>query len=382
VPWRQTDPMNERMRFVALHQEGLFSMTELCGRFQISRRVGYKWLQRFVAAGAAGLQDQSRAPHTCPTRTAPAVETALLAVKRAHPHWGPRKVGAYLAAQQPEQAWPAASTVGEVFRRAGLVQTRRPVRPAARQEPVPLVAERPNQVWTVDFKGDFLLGNGVRCYPLTVQDAYSRYLLTCRALASTATAGVRTAFEQLFAAVGLPEVIRSDNGVPFVRPAPLGLSSLSVWWLKLGITHQRIRPGQPQENGRHERMHRTLKAEATRPPAADLAGQQERFAAFQQEYNGVRPHEAVAQQPPATRYAPSAQRLPAALTAPQYPGHYEVRRVNRAGCFHFRGQHIPLTTVLIDEQIGLEEREEGLWSIFYYDRLLARWEEATGRAVG
>jgi putative transposase len=375
MPWKKTDPMEERLQFLAAHQSGLYSMTELCARFGIERNTGYKWVRRFTAEGLLGLQEKSRAPKHCPHRISAEVEAALLEAKCAHPSWGPRKVLPWLSRRRPDLLLPAASTAGELFRRAGLVQSKRRRRIQRHPGSAPLRPQAPNQVWTADFKGQFKTGDGVYCYPLTVADAYSRFLLSCSARLSTKQVEARPVLEGLFRTYGLPAAIRTDNGAPFATPAFCGLSKLSVWWIKLGICHQRIEPGRPEQNGAHERMHRTLKAEATRPPERDQATQQERFDRFCAEYNQERPHEALGQQPPAMRYQRSNREMPEEITGPEYPGHFEVRRVSRAGTFRFRSRQLFLSDTLLEEWIGLEESEDGVWSIYFYDVLLARLDE-------
>ena len=363
----------ERARFITLHAEGLYSMSELCARFGISRKTGYKWLERYQADGLAGLADQSRAPHACPHRTAAKTEAALVRAREAHPTWGPKKLLPYLARTQPELALPAQSTAGAVLKRHGLVaarkRRRKPVHPGTR----PLTATAPNEVWQADFKGQFPTRNGTLCYPLTVTDAHSRFLLECRALASTEHASAQAVFAAVFAAYGLPWAIRTDNGGPFSSPAIGGLSRLSVWWVKLGIQHQLITPGRPQENGRHERMHRTLKAETTRPPDWDLGGQQERFDRFRSEFNQERPHEALAQRTPGSLYRPAARELPSQLPEPEYAGHFYVRRVSPKGSISFSARPLFISEVLAGEHVGLEEIDEDVWSVYFYHVLLGRF---------
>ena len=354
-------------------------MTELCDRFGISRKTGYKWLARFTEEGLPGLADQSRAPHSCPHRTPKPIETALVRAREAHPHWGPKKLVAYLARKQPELALPAVSTAGDILDRHGLVKARprraKPVHPGN----TPLKVDAPNQVWIADFKGQFLTGNGEWCYPLTVTDAYSRFLLACQALPSTQTAGAQPVFSRLFAEYGLPVAMRTDNGTPFASTALAWLSRLNLYWIKLGIRHQRIDPGHPEQNGRHERMHKTLKAETTRPPQYNLSLQQERFAAFQDEYNEERPHEGLAQQPPRTLYAASDRQLPLRAPAAEYPGHLLTRRVSSGGSISFGAKPLFLSEVLAGEHIGLEEIADGLWSLFFYDVLIGRFNEPDWR---
>ena len=357
-------------------------MIELCDRFGISRKTGYKWLARFAEAGLPGLADQSRAPRACPHRTPKGVETALVRAREAHPHWGPKKLVAYLSRKQPELALPAASTAGDILRRHGLVQRRprraKPVHPGS----TPLKVDAPNQVWIADFKGQFPTGDGEFCYPLTVTDAHSRFLLACQALPSTHLAGAQPVFSRLFAEYGLPVAMRTDNGVPFATTALAGLSRLNLWWIKLGIRHQRIDPGHPEQNGRHERMHKTLKAETTRPPEWNLSLQQQRFVTFRREYNEERPHEALAQQPPLSQYAASDRRLPLHLPAPEYPGHLLIRRVSANGTISFGGRPLFRSEVLAGEHIGLEEVADGIWSLFFYDVLLGRFHERDWQVLG
>lgn len=372
----------ERARFITLHEEGLYSLSELCERCGVSRKTGYKWLARYQAAGLAGLEDQSRAPHSCPHRTAVKTEAALVRAREAHPHWGPKKLLPHLARTQSELPLPAKSTAGEVLKRHGLIEARQRRRKPTHPGSATLTAAAPNDVWMADFKGEFSTRNGSICYPLTVTDAHSRFILACRALPSTQHAGAQPVFIQLFTAYGLPQAIRTDNGSPFASHAIGGLSRLSVWWIKLGIQHQRITPGRPQENGRHERMHRTLKAETTRPPDWDLRGQQERFDRFCVEFNQERPHEALAQQPSASRYAPTVRPLPARLAEPEYEGHLRVRRVGTRGAIHFCGRPLFISEVLGGEHVGLEEVDEGLWSVYFYDVLLGRLQQREWRLHG
>jgi len=368
--------MTERALFVALHHEGLYSMTDLCKRFHISRRIGYKWLDRYREEGVAGLEDRSRAPHACPHKTSVDVEAALVREREKHPHWGAKKLVPYLQQRQPELLLPAKSTAGAILKRNGLIDSRRRRRKPVHPGGGALVTTAPHQVWTADFKGEFRLGNGELCYPLTISDAHTRYLMACHALPSTTQVGAAPIFAQLFAEHGLPVAIRTDNGSPFASTALCGLSRLSVAWIKLGIQHQRITPGQPQQNGRHERMHRTLKAETARPPERDLVRQQERFDAFCAEFNQERPHEALAYATPASGFAPSPRALPATLPEPGYPGHFELRQVKSGGAIRFRQRRLLfLSDVLRGEQVGLEEVEDGIWSVYFYHLLIGRFDE-------
>lgn len=375
MPWMQTEPMNQRTRFVLAYDDGLYTMTELCERFGVSRKTGYKWLHRYHEQGLDGLKDQSRAPQHCPHRTPADIEDLLLETRRSHPRWGPRKLIDYLRPRHREVTWPAASTVGALLKRHGLVAPKRRRRKSKHPGAGRLVTTAPNQVWGADFKGEFRLKNGQYCYPLTITDAHSRYLLACRALPSTRQKGAFAVFEVLFEQMGLPEAIRTDNGPPFATQALCGLSRLNVWWIKLGICHQRIAPGKPQQNARHERMHRTLKAETCLPPEREMEAQQGRFDAFQAEFNHERPHEALGGAVPASVYVASARAMPAHLPDPAYAGHCEVRRVSTAGMFRFKQRQLFISQTLSHEWIGLEEVADGLWSVYFYDVLLARLDE-------
>jgi transposase InsO family protein len=372
--------MDERARFVLEALEGWGSMSALCEQYHISRPVGYKWLRRYQREGLAGLLDRSRAPARQARATPAAVVAAIVALRQRHPSWGPRKLRARLRHLEPATPWPAASTIGAILRREGLCprRRRRRARLAGAWQGERTPADRPNRVWTTDFKGQFRLGEGRLCYPLTIVDGYSRYLLACRALPGTGTAGVQATFERVFQAYGLPEVLRSDNGVPFSGPALGGLSKLAVWWLRLGIRLERTRPAHPQDNGAHERLHRTLKAEATRPPRRTPELQQRAFEAFRTEYNTERPHEALGQQPPASCYVPSARRPPARLPPPSYPAQFACRRLTQHGLLTWHGGRYFVSETLARQTVGLEPTDTGAWRLYFGPALLGQVEEYAG----
>ena len=378
MPWKETCSMRERLRFIDSLESGHYTMTELCARYGISRKTGYKWAQRFVDGGVEALADQSRAPKSCPHQLSSEVRDALLEVRRKHPRWGPRKLLAYLRPRKPEWTLPAPSTVGDLLRREGLVVPRRRRRRRSEAAAPSPVVEGPNDLWTIDFKGEFRTRDRIYCYPLTVADRFSRFLLQCRGLGSTATVGVRPWMERTFREFGLPLGLLSDNGSPFGSRALCGLSRLSVWWIKLGIEPHYIQPGHPEQNGSHERMHRTLKSETARPPGPHLSAQQRRFNAFRQEFNQERPHEALGQQPPASRYQPSPRAYPSRLEEMEYEGHFEVRRVRRDGSIKWRGNWLFLSEVLTGERVGLEEIDDGLWSVYFGIKELGRFDEREG----
>ena len=339
MPWKETCRMDEKLSFVAECLRGDLPMVALCAAYGISRKTGYKWLGRYRALGPEGLVDRSRAPRCHGRSMAPAVADAIVGLRRERPHWGPRKLRAVLMRESPGTVWPAASTMGELLRSEGLVRPRRRRRRVAAPGRTLRAAEGPNDVWCIDFKGWFRTRDGERCDPLTVTDAYSRYLLAC-VIVPPRTEEVCAAVEALFARHGLPETIRSDNGTPFAGTGAGGLSRLSVGWLKAGIALERIDPGRPQQNGRHERMHKTLKAETTRPPAANKEEQQARFDCFREDFNANRPHEALGQQPPAAFWRPSPRPWPERLEEPWYDAWHAMRRVRRDGSIKWGGDMV------------------------------------------
>lgn len=383
MPWDETTRMSQRLRFISDLESCQYTMTELCERYGISRKTGYKWAARFMAAGPGGLEDRPHVAKSFPHQIDAEKASQIVDLRRRFPHWGPRKLRAWLERHHSEVSWPAASTIGDLLKRQGLVESRRCRRRPQPPRPPQVKATGPNVVWSSDFKGEFRLGNSRLCYPLTVTDGFSRYLLGCQSLESTSLEGSKQVFESLFREYGLPGAILTDNGSPFASSNALGrLSRLSVWWLRLGIRPVLIQPGHPEQNGRHERMHRTLKAETTRPPAEDAAGQQERFEAFRRMYNEQRPHEALDQRAPAQVYEPSSRRYPPCLPASEYPGHFEVRSVGQKGEIWWRGEALFVSHSLQGERIGLEEVEEGQWSVYLGSVLIARFDEKERRMYG
>jgi len=375
MPWSETTKMQERMRFVVDAEEELFSMTELCQRYGISRVTGYKWLERFEGEGLEGLKDHSRAPISCPHRTDREVVELLADARRRHPSWGPKKLIPWLA-RRHDRAWPAPSTAGEILKRLDLVKDRRRRRRIDHPGRPTTQATQPNQLWTADFKGQFKTRDARYCYPLTVADSYSRYLLGCRALCSTKTLGTKAAFQRLFQEYGLPQAIRTDNGTPFAAATAIGrLSRLSAWWIRLGIRPELTQPSHPEQNGSHERMHRTLKAETTRPPSANRSAQQRKFESFRREYNQERPHEHLNQKSPAHLYAPSPRPYPDRLPEPNYPGHFEVRKVSKNGGIRWKKGWVNISHSLLEQNVGLEEVHDGVWSLYFGPLLLGRFHE-------
>jgi putative transposase len=367
MPWKETRVLDERVRFIAaVHEDPRGNFTRLCKRFGICRAQGYKWVARYNALGPAGLEDQRPIAARCPHRTPDAVIDRILALRKEHAFDGPKKLRArLLALHESDLIVPAASTIGEILERHGLIRPRRArlhVPPSAH----PLEhAQEPNDVWCTDFKGHFPCGDGVRCNPLTITDAMSRYLIKCEGLREPKTGPVQREFELAFREFGLPARIRSDNGPPFASKSLGGLSSLSVWWIQLGIIPERIEPGQPQQNGRHERMHRTLKEQTATPPAASMADQQRAFDRFRADYNDHRPHEALGQTPPARHYEPSLRLMPDRLRRPQYDDDLTVRRVDHSGAVSWKGHPLLVSRLLNGQHVGLRQTDEDEWELFY-----------------
>ena len=379
MPWRNMSVVDQRLEFVTDLQSGLWSMTELCTSYEISRKTGYKWASRFGAEGPQALVDRSRRPQHSPQATRPEVVEALITARRRHPRWGAKKLLPLLAAERPEWPWPSVSTGNRILERHGLLKTRRRRHRRAHGPRSRTESEVPNDVWTADFKGKFRTRDGLYCHPLTIVDDYSRYLLVCDALPEPTTAATRASFSRLFRRVGLPRVIRTDNGTPFAGKGLRRLSRLAVWWIQLGIEPELIAPAHPEQNGRHERMHRTLKEATICPPAASRSVQQRRFRRFREEYNERRPHEALGQVPPGMHYRPSECCWPDPLSAVQYPEHYEVRLVARDGTIKWHSRKIFLSHVLGGERIGLEEFSLGRWAVYFGPRRLGNLNESTLR---
>jgi transposase InsO family protein len=358
--------MDERMRFVIRLKDGE-SMASLCREFGISRKTGYKIFERYEECGLEGLSDRTRRPSRYANQLPDQVEAAIVAGRRANPNRGAPKIRARRLRRLPHGVKvPATSTIHAVLDRRGLVT--RPIRRRTRTEGTPLSdGLNPNDLWCTDYKGEFMLADKRYCYPLTVTDHASRYLLLCEAMESNAEKPAFTAFERLFKERGLPRAIRSDNGVPFASPNGLfNLSKLSVWWLRLGISIERIRPGHPQQNGRHERMHLTLKQEATRPAGANILQQQAKFDKFIDEFNSERPHEALAMKCPAQLYIPSTRPYQG-IPEPRYPFHDRTVNVTSCGRLCLYRKKINLSTSLAGQAVGVKEVEDGIWLVSFMD---------------
>ncbi len=363
MPFRETSPVAERIALMREFETGVFTASELCRRHGISRETFYVWQRRCGSEEARWFEDRSHAVACCPHATDGRIADRIMAVRRRFPHFGPKKIKAWLKDESrrkgDDTAWPAASTIGDILKRAGLVEPQRKRRRAIAQGEVVAPAHAPNEEWSIDFKGWFRTADGRRCDPLTITDQASRFLVEVRIVDPT-WAGVRCALERVFEHIGLPAAIRSDNGTPFGSSGAGGLSALSVWWLKLGIEPHYIPPSSPQDNGRHERMHRTLKAETSKPPARSAAEQQQRFDSFRRHYNEDRPHEALGQKAPALAWRSPARTLPAGrLEDPWYDADHEVRRVRPAGQIKWRGEEILVGEAFAGELVGLAEHDSG-----------------------
>ncbi len=357
--------MDQKKKLIDALRAGDLPMAEVCRRFGVSRKTGHKWWRRVMEFGEAGLEEQSRAPHRRSNSVTTEVEELLIALRKKRPTWGPRKLLVKAAQAYPRLALPSPSTLAEILRRHGISKSRR-IR--SRSTPTSgLLSEfhAPNSVWCADFKGHFLTGDRLRCNPLTISDGFSRFLIRCEAVHRVDEVSARPIFAQAFAEYGLPDVIRTDNGAPFSTVAAAGLSRLAIWWIKLGIEPQRIEPGKPTQNGRHERIHRTLKEDTAAPPARTLVSQQERFDQFRRDYNHERPHEALGNDVPAAHYKPSTRPYPGAEREPEYPEDWEVRRVRRDGCIKWRSETIFLSQALRRETVGVEELESGLFAVHF-----------------
>lgn len=381
MPWSVPDLMSIRLEFVAEVLARRRPFAVLCAHYGISDKTGYKWLARFKTGGPAVLADGAHRPQGCPHATPSAQREALIALRRAHPTWGARKLRAVLEDQQPALHWPAASTITALLHAAALVPPRRRRPRPGPGEAAPFVAaDTPNALWSIDYKGEFTTGDGRYCYPLTIVDSASRYLLACAAHPYGRTQPARTALEHCFRTYGLPHAILSDNGAPFGHShAPRRFSALSLWFISLGIRPYFIRPGHPEQNGRHERMHRTLKAEATKPPARSLGAQQTRFDAFREEYNRVRPHEALALTPPARHYQLSLRPMPDHLAPPTYPAHYLVRRIAPSGVLNWHQRQIYVSQSFTGYDLGLNPVSSIHYDVYFAEYLLGSLDVHTLR---
>jgi putative transposase len=363
MPWKENRTMDLRIQLIEEHREG-HSIAALAEMYEIARKTIYKWMERHAAAGVAGLGDRSRAPHHSPSKVSDEIVAHIVAARQRW-NWGPRKLRVKLIEAHPDIHWPVESTIGEVLKRAGLTRHRKlRVRTPPYGQPFAAV-EAANQTWCADFKGWFRTGDGTRCDPLTITDAHSRYLLQCHITPKTDTNHVAALFDAAFREHGLPLVIHTDNGVPFASRAPGGLSRLSMRWVKLGIVPERSRPASPQDNGRHERMHSTLKQATLKPPERNARRQQESFDRFQQEYNHERPHEALGDRTPASCYTPSCRQMPRRVPELEYGDDVIVRRISQQGSLKMRGERSFVSEIFAHEWLGLRALDERYFQVLY-----------------
>jgi transposase InsO family protein len=377
MPWKETSAMDQRVRLIGDYHGGQWSITDLSESYGISRKTIYKWIRRYEIDGAQGLEERSRAPLNHPNATGPEIVEMLVKEKLAHQRWGPKKVVASLEAMFPGRQWPAVSTASEILRRQGLVKPRRLRRHTPPYTEPFLGCETPNAVWSADYKGQFRTGDTRMCYPFTLSDNYSRYLLACRGLKRPTSQATRPWLEWAFREYGLPQAIRTDNGTPFASVAVGGLSQLAVWLIRLGIRPERIEPGHPEQNGRHERMHRTLKEETAMPPQKDLRKQQQSFDRFSHEYNHYRPHEALRQKPPASVYMPSSRAYPNRMPNVEYDSTFSIRQVRHNGEIQWKGQKIYVCQALAGQPVGLLQADDDLWQINFSFHHLGILDERT-----
>lgn len=362
MPWRSSTVMDERARFVLEVEQSHLSFAELCRRHGISRPTGYKWLGRYGEGGLEALHDRSHRPDGCPHATPPAVVERIVELRERR-GWGARKLAKVIEREFGDG--PCFDTVHRILQRHGLVTTKKPRRRRTHPGVQAWAADEPNVVWTIDFKGQFRTHDGHLCYPLTLQDAHSRFLLDIRGLDRITTDGTRRVCTRAFREFGIPDRIRSDNGQPFASHALGRLSQLSVWWIELGIRPEQIQPGKPQQNGRHERMHRTLKAQTAQPPRKNLRAQQRRFDEFRGIFNDERPHEALDLETPASRYQPSPRPFPERPVDPEYPDHFEIRRVSQMGSMRWKCRWVCVSHLLGRRDVGLEEIGDGVWAVYF-----------------
>lgn len=374
MPWMEESKVEQRLRFVIEVREEGVSVAEACRQFNISRPTGYKWLRRYDDEGLDGLEDQSRVPDTIPHKTDEEVEQLICSLREQYPNLGPKKLRAWLRREHPDRQWPAASTIGEILKRNDLVDDRDVARkPPPRSEPLE-EADEPNAIWSADFKGQFELGDGSMCFPLTITDNYSRMLLGCQALPSTSGGPVKSYFRRVFDHWGLPDAIRTDNGAPFASTAPRGLTKLSAWWVGLGIDHQRTDPGEPQQNGRHERMHLTLKEHTARPGEETMAAQQETFDSFRGFFNQLRPHEALDQTPPANHHQESRRPFTDSPPSIDYSTCDLTRKVKSTGQIQVADERFYITEALSGFRVGLTEVAVDVWVVTFADKDVGYFE--------
>lgn len=381
MPWKETCAMDQKMQMIKYWKDNQVTITDLSLLFEVSRKTAYKWIRRYEKEGPMGLEERSRDPLRHPNATKKGMVDKILAAKRRYKRWGPKKIVAWLKDLYQGENWPAASTVSGILKKEGLV------RPRVKRHKTPPYSDpftecnKPNAVWSADFKGQFRTGDGKICYPLTVTDSYSRYLLLCRGLTKPTYKETRRCLKGVFKQYGLPEAIRTDNGTPFASVGICGLSKLSVWFIKLGIVAERIEPGHPEQNGRHERMHRALKETTANPPRRNMKAQQKAFDEFTYEYNFERPHEALGQQTPITFYQKSGRTYVRKFPDTSYDHSSLIRKVNRNGEIKWKRKGIYISKSLIGEHIALKQKKEDWWDMWFRHYPLGTLNVSTGKVL-
>lgn len=373
MPWKETHVMNLKVKMIADYLSNQYCPAELSRIYGVSRKTVYKWINRYEKDPENGLLDRSRAPYNRPHAVSEPIRQEIIQTKLKYLHFGPKKVMDYLRRQCSDQYWPADSTAGEILKRAGLVRPKRRKASVAPNGFPFAQCDAPNRLWSADYKGDFFLGDRSRCYPLTISDNFSRYLLGCQALENTRYLPAKQLFEIVFFQYGLPEVIRTDNGAPFASTGFGGLSRLSAWWVRLGICPERIEKGKPNQNGRHERMHRSLKAATINPPCYSFKAQQKAFDRYRKQYNHFRSHESLQRKVPADVYRPSYRSYPSKLADIEYDPPFKVRKVRHSGEIKWQGHLLYLSQVLAKQPIGFKQVAEDRWAIYYSFYLLGYW---------
>lgn len=381
MPWKETSALEQKNEMIEEWLTGEPTITELAEMYGVSRKTVHKWVGRFLAHGRDGLEECSRAPLVHPNATPPEMVAMILALKQRHVKWGHRKIEAYLEHWHPDKPWPAESTIFQILKKNSLVRSRRPRRRSPPYSEPFTGCKQPNDVWSADYKGQFRLGDGRLCYPLTITDNYSRYLLGCWGMYRPTHDECQPYFEKVFKARGLPRAIKTDNGAPFASIALGGLSRLAVWFIKLGIRPERIATGKPQQNGRHERMHRTLKESAISPPRHNLVEQQRAFDRFVHEYNYERPHQALGQKTPASIYQPCIRPYPVKLPRVEYDSDLFIRQVRSKGEIKWKGELVYVSEALIGEPVALRQVGNDLWELRFSFQPLGILDERTHRIV-
>jgi putative transposase len=381
MPWKGVTVSEQRQRFIEDYLLNYYTITELAERFGISRKTAYKWINRYKKHGQDGYEERSRRPHTCPWQTKPEIVKELIELRKKRPSWGPKKLLDVLEKREPERQFPSIPTVSRILASNGLIKPRRRYRRAHPGCPK-TISQGPNDIWAADYKGQFRLKNGDYCFPLTVSDLSSRFLLGVDAHPAISLERSFKHFSALFHTYGLPNRIRTDNGVPFASNALARLSQLSVWFIKLGIYPELIEPGKPQQNGIHERMHRTLKQEATIPPGKSLPAQQRKFDRFREDFNKERPHEALGMKRPGEVYHASRREMPKKLETYDYPAHYLVRRVSRSGTIRVLHNQVFVSNTLHEDHVGLEEVDDGVYDLYFCFYQIGRYELRTNKIHG